>query len=590
MADRSLESVAQHVQAGRLEQARGALARMLQRSARDANANAMMAAVLGRMGQLEQAAFYGRRAVEVGPGSADAHFNLGHILSQLGRHEEAGAAFGRAADLRPADPAARSLQAAALSAAYQLADALAATDRGLAMFPGDAELLATRARVLLLLGRAGEAVAALRSGLAAHPESIGLARRLAFAAVYDPTTEPDALLELHRGAGELLSRAVPDRPAAIRDADPDRPLRIGFISADLCSHVVAMFLFPILMGLDRREFAVACYSTAPREDAVSRRLASLAQAWRHVAGMGPEDLAARIRADGIDILIELGGYSGEPVIDAMAYRPAPVQATYLGYPCTTGFDRIDCRLVDSLTDPAEGPDRADGLAVEKLVRLDPCFLCYRPPGEGLPEPRPGGAPGRGTVMFGSFNAFQKINAPLLRMWGRILEATPGSRLTLKNMGFAQSAARVEFAGRLVEAGIDPGRVTLQEPTDSFADHLRAYEQIDISLDTYPYCGTTTTCEALFMGVPVVSLSGKIHASRVGLSLLSAAGLAELAATSEEGYIRIASELAADRGRLARLRAGLRERLLAGPLCDGPAFCARFGGALRRLWRERCVGR
>jgi predicted O-linked N-acetylglucosamine transferase (SPINDLY family) len=587
MADRVLALASEHARAGRRDQAIALLKGHVQRAPADLNAASLLAFLLSAAGQVEQAEFHARRVADRSPGSADAALNHALILARLGRHAEAADRAARAAALNPADPAPYRLLAAERAADFRLDEAVAAADAGLAAAPGDEELLASRARSMLMLGRATDAVAALRAAAARHPDSIRLARLLASAAVYDAATGPDDLFALHRRAGDLLARAVPDparpRPA---DPDPDRPLRIGFLSSDLCNHVVAFFLLPLFRSLDRREFTVAAYSTTPREDHVSAALRAHAALWRHAPDADPGALAAAIRADAVDILVELNGYTGNCVLDVLAHRPAPVQATWLGYPHSTGFDRVDFRLVDSRTDPADGPFAADAWCTERLVRVDPCFICYEAPGSQAPPPLEAPPCGDGgPVTFGSFNAFQKINGPLLDLWRRLLESVPGSRLVIKNMGLAGGPAREGFRRRLDAAGLDPARTELAAPEPRFLDHLRAYHRVDIALDTFPYSGTTTTCEALFMGVPVVTLAGRTHASRVSLSLLAAAGLGDLAATDADAYVAVARDLAIDRDRLRAVRTGLRRRFLSSPAGDAADFGRRFGATLRRMWRE-----
>lgn len=590
MADRSLEIAAEHQRAGRLAQARDVLAQCIRRNPKDLQATWQMVSVLLGLAQNEQAEFHARRAVETAPRNPEQRHNLGVFYSRLGRHNEAAEAFAQAAALAPTDPMSHRLQVAALVAAFRLPDALAAIDSALARFPGDEALTASRSHALLMLGRAAEAVEQLRGLTAATPDSLIAARLLANSGLYDHRTPPDELFGFHRRCGELLERRVPEQPCPLRDPNPDRPIRIGFLSADLCSHVVAVFLSPVIQGLLRNseQFQLAAYHTGSTLDETSKHVATLMHVWRHAPGLDPRLLAEGIRSDGIDILIELGGYTQGSPIEAAAWRAAPIQVSYLGYPSSTGLTRIDYRIVDSLTDPATGPHAADALATERLLRLDPCFLCFPPiPLDYGGDPDPGERAAR-PFTFGSFNALQKINQPVLELWARILARSPGSRLAIKCLGLRQEVARRDVLARAVAAGIEPDRLTLLPPVAGQVEHLRAYHGVDVALDTYPYCGTTTTCEALSMGVPVVSLVGPNHAARVGLSVLSAAGLPELAAGSPDEYVELAAALAADRPRLEGLRHNLRARVAASALCDATAFGKRFGDALRAIWRERCA--
>jgi predicted O-linked N-acetylglucosamine transferase (SPINDLY family) len=313
---------------------------------------------------------------------------------------------------------------------------------------------------------------------------------------------------------------------------------------------------------------------------MTARLRSLADEWKPVSDLPADRLASRIRSDRIDILIETTGMTGGLSLAALAMGCAPVQVTYCGYPNTTGLKSIDWRIVDSVTDPAG----TDQWAAERLMRLDPCFLCYAPPEELGVAVRPRR---EGPIRFGSFNAAVKFNDALIALWSRVLAACPGSELVLKAIALADSAMREDVLRRLAACGVDKSKVRILEPPSAVADHLRMYEQVDIALDAFPYGGTTTTFEALWMGVPVVTLEGTMHPGRVGTSLLTALGMPELIARSADDYVGIAAGLAADSGRVAELRFTLRKRLIQSPLCDGPAFGARMTAALRSMWRDWC---
>ncbi|MBX3359651.1 MAG: tetratricopeptide repeat protein [Phycisphaeraceae bacterium] len=583
MAEAPLQQAYRQFDAGRFEQACAGALRVLQRSPGDPGANSLMSASLAMQGKLVQAEFYAKRAAEAAPEVAEAAFAWADLLFRLGRYDDAAGAVERVLARSPEHPDALAKLASAHAGAKRLGRALGIAERGLKAHPASEVLAIEAGRLALLLGDTARAVEIAGAGCAANPGSLRLARFRAFAANYEPTVEPADAFDLHRAAGALLESRLPEQPPGAWDLDAERPLRIGLLSADLNNHVVARFLGPLLRNLDGGSFSVRMYMTSSRTDGMSQRLASMGAGFVVLAGVGTAEQAAAIRGDRIDILIELGGYTGEPALDPMAQRCAPLQGTYLGYPATTGCTRVDFRLVDSLTDP---PGEAERFATERLMRLDPCFLCYEPQEGDAGAARAGRA--EGGIRFGSFNALQKINPPLLRLWSRVLEAMPGSTLVIKNMALVQAEVREVLRGRLAAAGLGVDRVRIVAPHDRAADHLAAYAEIDIALDTFPYCGTTTTCEALWMGVPVVSKVGGVHASRVGLSLLSAVGLSDLAAGSDDEFVQTAAGLAGDRDRLAALRGGLRETMRGSVLCDGAGFAARFGAVMRGLWRERCA--
>jgi predicted O-linked N-acetylglucosamine transferase (SPINDLY family) len=316
-------------------------------------------------------------------------------------------------------------------------------------------------------------------------------------------------------------------------------------------------------------------------DDTTQRIRGLADGWRDVAGIDDAAVDAMIREDKIDILFDLAGHSKGNQLGVFARRPAPVQMTWLGYPDTTGLAAIDCRITDATADPAPA---AEARHTERLLRIDDCFVCYQPPPDAPPVAvrEPGAA-----IAFSSFNNIAKLNAVTIRTWGKILAAVPGSRLALKS----SSLNFPDTVDRLLDCcergGIDPARIELRGWVADRRQHLELYGEIDIALDTFPYNGTTTTCEALWMGVPVITLAGEVHMSRVGATLLHSAGLDELVARDEAHYANTAIALAVDAGWRKSLRAGLRTRLLASPLLDHAGFTRKLEAHCRRAWGEWC---
>jgi predicted O-linked N-acetylglucosamine transferase (SPINDLY family) len=297
-----------------------------------------------------------------------------------------------------------------------------------------------------------------------------------------------------------------------------------------------------------------------------------------------DQVAQRVREDGIDILIDLAGHTNNNRLLLFARKAAPIQVTYLGYPDTTGMTAMDYRLTDAHADP---PGITDALHSEKMVRLPGTFLCYRP-FDAAPEVGPVPSLETGRITFGSFNALAKVNAPLVAMWSRILQAVPNAQLILKSHGLGCAGTRRDILQSFQAHQVDSNRIVLAPRTAGETEHLQNYNRIDIALDTFPYHGTTTTCEAMWMGVPVVSLAGNVHASRVGVSLLSNLGLSELIADSPETYVRLATDLASDRARLSDLRSTLRQRMQQSPLMDAPRFARNVEAAYRQMWRTWCA--
>ncbi len=305
-------------------------------------------------------------------------------------------------------------------------------------------------------------------------------------------------------------------------------------------------------------------------------------------GLSDEALRKQIRRDGIDILIDLAGHFGRNRLDALALKPAPVTATWLGYPATTGLPTIDWRITDAIADPPG----AERFHTEKLMRLENGFLCFRPfddAPESGPPPALAEGPQKGRITFGSFNNNTKINQEVAGSWASLLRAVPASRLLLKFSLIKDAAVREALLRMLTAQGIDEARIDIEAWRSGMTDHFAVYNRVDVALDPFPYNGTTTTCEALWMGVPVVTMIGDRHSGRVGLDLLTRIGLECLAAPDPESYVRIAADLAGDLKALGRLRAGLRRRMAASPLCDAPRFAREFEGALRLMWRDWCAG-
>lgn len=352
-------------------------------------------------------------------------------------------------------------------------------------------------------------------------------------------------------------------------------MRIGYVSGDFRRHSVANFLLPVLQHHDRNAFQVFCYSTNAWTDDVTERLTAAADHWRRLFGLDDEAAASLIAEDGIDLLIDLSGHTAHNRLALFARQPAPIQATWLGYPGSTGVEAIRYRLVDAITDP---PGEADRHYSERLIRLDHGFLCYAPIDEA-PQPviRP-----QGPVRFGSFNNPAKLSPATLDLWMRVLQAVDRSQLVLKGRPFADPQVRQTLLDRFGRRGIAADRILLLEHMASPDQHMAAYGEVDIALDPFPYNGTTTTCEALWMGVPVVTMLGARHSARVGASLLTQVGLDWLIARDEEDYIRLAADLAGDYRRRAGLRGQLRPRMQASPLCDGPGFTRRLEEAYRGM--------
>jgi protein O-GlcNAc transferase len=399
----------------------------------------------------------------------------------------------------------------------------------------------------------------------------------------------ESIFASHRALGAMLERTSPPEVLPPRDPDPARPLCIGLISGDFYDHAVVRFLWALLEAWSpaNRPAGIArvdAFMTNRLEDRVTRQIRERVDSFTYVeAQHAPEETRRTLLAAGLDVIIDLAGLLPGQCVEVLVRRCAPVQITMIGYPGTTGISAMDVRVVDALTDPTGA---ADACATERLARVDPCFLCYSPR-EDAPELA--ARDGQGPIVFGSFNTLQKVTMRTLSLWSRVLERVPESRLLIKSRYVNDPHIRAGFLGRCERAGLDPARVDFMDFVRGKADALGAYSRMDIALDTLPYHGTTTSCEALWMGVPVVSRIGTTHASRVGLSLLSAVGRPEWACESDESFAETAGALASDRAKLRELRLSLRERMRASPLCDAAGYALRITTLVREAWAERCAG-
>ena len=579
-----LEQAQQLIQAGRAKDARAALMRLLPKHPGEAALHRALSVVCMLEGEKQQALYYADRAAKARPTDAAMHHNLGVIRAFASDTPGSITAFEKAIELEPGRPDTSRLLCRALAARDRLTDAIRIARAGLTSHPLDPDLTIQLAGALLRIGRAREAAESLRDAMTAHPDDANLANQRAFILNYVDDADPSETLAAHVEMGKRLVRTNPPAAPRVRPTDPDRRLRLALISPDLNAHSVAFFIEPLLQHLDRTSFHITCYDTGGIRDGVNARLRPLADQWREANAADHIATARAIMADQIDILIDLAGLTTNNSLRTLALTPAPLIGTYLGYPNTTGVPAVDFRIIDSITDPAP---TADALATERLVRLDPCFLCYRPP-KDAPEISPLPSANGEHFTFGSFNHQQKLSEKTVALWSRVLQSVPGSRLLLKNMAFVSEEARTSVIDRFAAHAITADRLILIDAVESMREHLSLYARIDAALDPPTYHGTTTTCEALYMGVPVITMAGNVHAARVGASLLTCVGHPKLIAAKDDEYVGIAQWLAKERERLASIRAGLRGDVMKSALCDEARFARRFAEILRGLWRERCV--
>lgn len=530
-------------------------------------------------GKVTEAEANYRRAIELQPTHPPLHNNLGNALTKQGKLDDAIKCYQQAIALDPKHYRAHFNLGNALRDQGKSDEALASYRRSLAINPDYAKLYNNLAGMLKAQGRAAEAVTFYRRAVELSPDERFIHSNLLMTLQYDPAMTPAALLAEHCAYDAALPRRAPIVHANLRD--PDRRLKIGYVSEDFRLHPVGSFLVPVLASHDRANFAVHCYYGHTREDPITAFLKSNAEVWRSTVGIGDDALTAMILRDGIDILVDLAGHTAGNRLPVFARRPAPVQVTWAGYVGTTGLAAIDYLIVDRW----QSPPGSRRYTMEKLVLLPDGYICWAPPGNSsevgaLPANQPG------AVTFGCFNNLAKINPLVIALWGRLLRELPQSRLLMKTRELHDGPIRERILALFEVEDVAPDRIIL-EGMSPHLELLNRYSAVDIALDPFPYSGGVTTIEALWMGVPVVTMPGERFASRHSLSHLNNVGLGELAAESPEAYLRIATELACDLPRLAALRAGMRDRLRASPLLQGVRFTRGLEQAFRTMWRTWC---
>ena len=573
---------------GQLDRARDVLLDVVRVDPAQGDALLMLGFIEKEAGRPADAERWVRQCVETSPNSAEARVNLGVLVSAQGREAEAEREFRSALRINPSLAMAHYSLAKTLRNLGRLDEALETLRASLRIDPRIAPAHLRLAIGLCEQGRVLEAIESLNTAISlGTANDVALPNRLmAFNCVM---SDPAMVFAEHKRFGDaLVAQAGPPR-AHKNVRNPERVIRLGLVSADLRLHSCAYFLEPILSRLDPARFELACYSNSTLEDAVTARFKGYAWRWRSVAGVTVAEADAMIRADKVDVLIECSGHTDSSRLDILAAKPAPVQGTFLGYPNTTGLSTIDFRIVDSISDPPAPRSDSDSRCVERLVRLDPCAWCYRP-SEEAPEVAPPPFRSAGHITFGSFNNLTKLSRAAVELWSRVLDRVPGSKLVIKNRWMSDPPTAERVRERFATCGIDRARIITTPFAKGVREHLAIYGQVDLQLDTFPYHGTTTTCESFWQGVPVVTLTGNVHASRVSTSLLHAVGLGDLAAETPKGFVDTAVALAQDTERLARIRAGLRGMMERSPLRDEAGYAAKFSEVIRAEFARWCAGR
>jgi protein O-GlcNAc transferase len=608
------ESALAHHRAGRLAEAEKLYRQILAQQPNHADALHMLGALVARVGQLDAAHQLIVQAISIRPGNAAYHSDLGNIFRMRGQLNESIVAFREAVRLNPGFPEAYSNMGNALRDMGQVAEAVAAYREAVRLRPDFAGAYSNLGNALTAMGQLDEAIAACRQSIRLNPNLAGTHSNLgnalknngqldeAIAAYREAIRiEPGFelansnlvyLLHFHCGydakmifeehqrwnrqhAGPLKKFIQPHT----NNRDPERPLRIGYVSPDFRSHPIGRFLLALLGAHDRDRFTIFCYSDVRRPDPLTSLLQQRAMQWRNIVGVPDERVAQLIREDQIDILIDLTMHMANNRMRLFARKPAPVQVTYLAYCSTTGLETMDYRLTDPHLDP---PGMNDAYYSEKSIRLPETYWCY-PVHEQTPEVGPAPAVNSGEVTFGCLNNFSKVSPEALSSWIELLKSVPRSRLILHA---GDGSLRQRTLDLVERAGIKRDRLKFVGKVPLY-DYFKQYEQIDIGLDPFPYTGGTTTCDALWMGVPVVTLAGRTGVGRSGVSILRNIGLLELIADSPEQYVQTAAGLANDLPWLSELRRTLRDRMQGSVLMDAPRFARHIEAAYWGMWGNWC---
>lgn len=602
---------------GKLEAAVASYREAVAADAGHAGAWVNLGYVLSELGQGEAARDALKRATGLEPRNADAHYLLGLVLEGGGDLDGAIRHLGLAVECKPDFVFAWRDLCRSCFQAGRIKDARWAVERGLAVEPRSVDLLLYRGNISLHEKSYRQAVESYQQALILQPDnavihanlgkacieqgdvesaiinyrrvlelddgeaSLEARSSLLFARSYQPNDAPQAYLAEAQQYGALLAaRARPftDWPA---DDFPETPLRVGMVSGDFLLHPVGHFLESILASLDSATLQLVAYPTATKEDALTARIKPRFAAWHPLAALDDEAAAVRIRDDGIQVLVDLSGHTTNNRLPLFAWKPAPVQVSWLGFFSSTGVPGMDYLLAD----PYSVPETDRQLFTETVWHLPDTRLCFTPPSEAselpvsaLPALR------EGHVCFGSFQNASKLNDAVLAAWSRILRALPQARLRVQNKQMGDAEVRDSFLARCAQAGIDPARVNAVRP-GTRTDYLAAHAAVDMVLDTFPYPGGTTTCEALWMGVPTLTLAGTTMLGRQGAAMMRCVGLGDWVAADIDDYVAKAVSFAGRLDELARLRAGLRAQAARSPLFDAPRFARNFEEALLAMWRR-----
>ena len=538
--------------------------------------------VYSLQGKLVEAQACYEEALRLDAGYAHVHTNLGNLFKLTGHFDKATEYLQAALRLDPTVAEAHNNLGGIYSDQGRIEDALTCFEEALRLKPELAQAHNNMGKIYTDMGRLDRAQTHFQTALRLDPRfSIAHSNSL-YISNYRADIDTQTLFIEHVRWGEMHGKAAAVAPLHDNAPDSGRRLRIGYVSADLRNHPVGYFIEQVISNHDKAEFDVFCYSNHVICDELTSRLRANATGWRTIAAQTDESVARQIREDGIDILIDLAGHTSANRLTMFALKPAPVQATWMGYIATTGLSAMDYIIADRHVVPPGD----ECFYLEQVLRLPDSYLCFSPPEFSIETSLPPACSSQ-RITFGCFNNTAKLTADVITAWAGILDAIPDSQLYFKYGGFGDESTRAHYRSLFEKHGISGQRLRFAGRSPR-RDLLRSYNEVDIALDPFPYNGGTTTVEALWMGVPVISLRGKRFVSRVGDSILTTAGMADYVADTVAMYVEMAVALASDTARLADLRRRLRGQLLASPLCNGALFTKNLEGAYRRMWQTWCL--
>jgi protein O-GlcNAc transferase len=582
-----MESAIEQYQKGELQNSERLFKNILAIQPNDINALNFLGVISFQCQNYDSAIEYIQKVTEIAPNDPLNFFAyniMGESFLKKGQLDDAINNYQKALELNPSSAEVYHSLGNAFRDKQNYTKALACYQKVTEIDPNNSLVYNNLAVVLKDIGRVNEAEKCLRHAIEKDPTCPVYYGNLLFLRNFNSQYDAQSIFYEHL---QFAKRFIQPQSSLMSPYTNtriiNRRLKIGYVSPDFKFHSVAFFIEPVLNMHHRERFEIFCYSDFPFPDQVTRRIQQYTTHWRNIVGMPDEDLYDLIRKDEIDILVDLAGHASSIRMIFFARKPAPIQVSWIGYPATTGLSTMDYKLVDIYTDP---PGMTERFYTEKLLRLPGSFLCYLPPSDS-PEVDSLPSMKTGYVTFGSFNAFAKLSPEVLTLWITILKAVPKSHLLIKTKSFSDKEVCDHIIGFFNHEGIDSERIELINWVPSTREHLEKYNKIDIGLDSFPYNGTTTTCEAMWMGVPVITLAGKTHASRVGVSLLSNIGLPKLIAKSYDEYREIAVNLAIDTERLQKLHKKLRLMMKNSPLTNAKQFTLNLETCYREMWETWC---